>query len=214
MGRYPQPLTRDSNTLNRALPLVVNAGLPADMITGRPDLQQAELELEATKFDVNAARAAALPSLSVTPYLGLNAFKGSLLLTGASVTYGFLAGLTAPIFNKNEIRANYHFTGAAQKEAFYRYQQSMINGFNEVYTGLAGIDNRRNLQKLKELEVNELQHGVTTANDLYVAGYASYLEVITAQKSVLQAEFELNDTRKDVWIALVHLYRALGGGWR
>ena len=118
------------------------------------------------------------------------------------------------LFNQKEIRGNYRLAGAAQQEAFYKYQQSLINSFNEVYVGLNDIDNKQQVQRLKEMEVAELQNGVTSANELYVAGYASYLEVITAQKSVLQAEFELNDTKKDVLVALVQLYRSLGGGWQ
>lgn len=214
LGRYPQTIQRDSNALNKALPQMVNAGIPATLLTRRPDVQQASLELEATKFDVAAAKAASLPSLTITPYLGLNAFKAGLLVNTGSVAYGILGGLTAPLLNKKEIYANYKLAGANQQEAFYRFQQSLINSFTEVHTGLNDIENKRHMQQLKSKEVEELRSGVSSANDLYVAGYASYLEVITAQKSVLQAEFELNDTRKDVYVALIQLYRALGGGWQ
>lgn len=214
LGRYPQPITRDSNTLKKLVPEVVYAGIPSDMMTRRPDVQQAALDLKGTKYDVASAKAAALPALTVTPYFGLNSFKGNLLFSGASLAYGIIGGLTAPIFNKKEIQGNYQLAGAAQREAFYRYQQSLINSFNEVYIGLNDISNKQQMQQLKELEVTELQNGVLSANDLYIAGYASYLEVITAQKSVLQAELELNDTRKNVLVALVQLYRSLGGGWQ
>ncbi len=213
LGRYPQPVPRDSNTLSKTIPARVEAGIPSAMISRRPDVQEAELELTAARLDVASAKAAAMPSLTLTPYLGVNAFKGSLLFTAASLTYGIIGGVTAPLINRKENLGNYQLTGAAQKEAFHRYQQSLLNSFREVYVGLNEIDNKQKIEKLKELEVTELQQAVSTANDLYVAGYASYLEVITAQKSVLQAEFELNDTRKNVWVALVQLYRALGGGW-
>lgn len=214
LGRYPQPVARDSNTLKKQLPEVVYAGIPSAMVTRRPDVQQAALELEATKFDVASARAAAMPGLTVAPYFGLNSFKGSLLFNTASFTYGLLGGLTAPVFNKKEIKGNYQLAGAAQKEAFYKYQQQLLNSFNEVYTGLNDIENKRAIQTLKKQEVAELRNSVTSANELYVAGYASYLEVITAQKSVLQAELELNNNRKDVLTALVQLYQSLGGGWQ
>lgn len=214
LGRYPQPVERDSSTLKKQLPQIIYAGIPSAMITRRPDVQEAALELQATKFDVASASAAFMPALNITPYFGLNSFKGNLLFNTASVTYGLLGGLTSPLFNKKAIEGNYQLAGAAQKEAFYKYQQSLLNSFNEVYIGLNDIKNKRHIQKLKQLEVNELSNGVTSANELYVAGYASYLEVITAQKSVLQAELELNDNRKDVLIALVQLYRSLGGGWQ
>ncbi len=214
LGRYPQPIARDSHTLVKPLPVIINAGIPSEMVSRRPDVQENEWELHAAKMDVASAKAAAMPSLTLTPYFGLSAFKGSLLFSAASITYGIIGGLTAPVFNKKEVQGNYQLAGTVQKEAFHRYQQSLLNSFSEVYVGLNDIDNKRKVEKLKEMEVNELQQGVTTANELYVAGYASYLEVITAQKSVLQAEFELNDTKKDVWVALVQLYRSLGGGWK
>lgn len=214
LGRYPQPIERDSSTLQEALPDIVKAGVPADMVMRRPDVQQAALELKASRFDVAAAIAAAKPALIISPYLGLNAFKGNLLLSGASATYGLLGGLTAPVFNKKEIEANYQIAGAAQKEAFFRYQQALLNSFNEVFVDLKNIGNRQHIQEIKGKEVAELRNSVTSANELYIAGYASYLEVITAQRSVLQAEFELNDNRKEILISLVQLYRSLGGGWQ
>ena len=80
-------------------------------------------------------------------------------------------------------------------------------------TNVQGIENYQEVFKLKEEEVLDLTHAVETSNELYKSGYATYLEVITAQKSVLAAELELSDVRKQQFIYMIDLYRALGGGW-
>jgi outer membrane protein TolC len=83
-----------------------------------------------------------------------------------------------------------------------------------VVTNLNGLDNLRQAYALREESTAVLLDAVATANDLYVTGYASYLEVITAQRNVLEAELELTETRKSQFLALIGLYRSLGGGWK
>ncbi|EMR04721.1 copper/silver efflux system outer membrane protein CusC [Cesiribacter andamanensis AMV16] len=83
-----------------------------------------------------------------------------------------------------------------------------------MHTGLARIQNYERMYGLKEKEVAVLQNAVATANDLYTTGYASYLEVITAQRGVLEAELELANIRKEIFLSVIELYRALGGGWK
>jgi outer membrane protein TolC len=90
----------------------------------------------------------------------------------------------------------------------------VLSAYEEVVTNLNGLDNLRQAYALREERTAVLQDAVSTANDLYVTGYASYLEVITAQRSVLEAELELTETRKSQVLALIDLYRSLGGGWK
>jgi len=86
-------------------------------------------------------------------------------------------------------------------------------GYQEVITNLNQINALQTSSQLKQQEVTVLSEGVATSNDLYIAGMASYLEVITAQKSVLEAELQLTETRKAQFFTMINLYRALGGGW-
>ncbi len=97
-------------------------------------------------------------------------------------------------------------------EAVYTYQKAVLQGFQEVVSNLKRIENTRTIQEINEQEVEVLTNAVTTSNDLFMSGYASYLEVITAQKSVLEAELSLVSTRKEIFLSVVDLYRALGGG--
>jgi outer membrane protein TolC len=95
----------------------------------------------------------------------------------------------------------------------YSYQKTLQTGFVEVVNGLKGLDNFRAAAALRQREVDVLTLGVSTTNDLYLAGYASYLEVITAQRSVLEAELNLAEARQAQLLQSVNLYRTLGGGW-
>ncbi|QDA61756.1 efflux transporter outer membrane subunit [Hymenobacter jejuensis] len=214
LGRYPQPIVRGQPIREQQLPATVSAGLPATMLLRRPDVQQAELELAASRADISAARAAFLPSLTLSPYMGFNAFKTSLLFQGPeSIAYGIVGGLTAPLVNRAALKAEYVRSTANNVGAFYAYQKAIRTGYQEVVTNLQGIDNYRQVYQLKEQEVTSLNKAVSISNDLFVAGYATYLEVITAQRSVLEAELQLTNARREQFFLLIDLYRALGGGW-
>ena len=213
LGRYPRPIGRGPALPQQALPARLGAGVPATALLHRPDVRQAELELQATHADISAARAAFLPSLTLTPYVGFNSFTSSLLFSPSSVVYGALAGLSGPILNRAVVRADYRRAVAGNLESYYDYQKTLQTGFVEVVNGLKGLDNFRAAATLRQREVDVLTLGVSTANDLYLAGYASYLEVITAQRSVLEAELNLAEARQAQLLQSVNLYRALGGGW-
>jgi multidrug efflux system outer membrane protein len=214
MGRYPEPIIRDKDISELPLPESVHEGIPSTLLLNRPDIQQAELELMASEADLQAARAAFLPSLTISPYVGLNAIKTSILFqTPESLAVGMLGGVTAPIFNKKRIRADFNRSVAERAEAFYAYQRTIITGYGEVVNNMRGIDNLEQIYELKEQEVQVLLNAVSTSNVLFTSGYATYLEVITAQKSVLEAELELANIKKGIFHSVIGLYRALGGGW-
>ena len=214
LGRYPRPIARPVSILEQPLPSRLTAGLPAATLLRRPDVRQAELELVATRADVSAARAAFLPSLKLTPFVGLNAYRASVLFTTpGSLAYGLLAGLSAPLFNRTEIQADYRRSVAQQQIAYSTYQKAIQVGFEEVTTNLRGIENYQRVFDLQQEEVEALQQAVSISDDLFKANYATYLEVISAQRNVLDAELELTDTRRQQFLLLIDLYRALGGGW-
>lgn len=212
LGRFPQTIVRGT-TLEQTIPESVKAGVPANMLRRRPDIQQAQLDLLAYYSEQQAAQLAFLPSLNITAFLGFNAFKGNLLFSSGSLAYSALGGLTAPLINRKALKANQKRAEAASLEALYAYNKSVLNGFREVSTSLRRLENTRKVSDLKKQEVEVLQQAVVTSKDLFLTGYASYLEVITAQRSVLQEELNLTNVQKDRFIALIELYRALGGGW-
>ncbi|GAA4383850.1 TolC family protein [Hymenobacter koreensis] len=214
LGRFGRPITRGRPLLNQELPARLGAGVPAAALLRRPDVRQAELELQAARANVDAARAAFLPTLTLTPYVGFNAYRAGVLFDPASLAYGALAGLAGPLLNRAQFKADYRQAVAGNLENYYRYQQALQTGFREVVNGLQGLENYRAAAAARQREVNLLTGAVTTSNELFVAGYATYLEVITAQRSVLEAELSLAESRQAQLLQSVHLYRALGGGWQ
>jgi outer membrane protein TolC len=213
-GRMSGTVARDSSLLALPLPERVSAGLPAQLLLNRPDIRAAELELQAAHADIAAARAAFFPSLVLTPYAGFNAFKAGMLFDGASLVWGVAGNLLMPIFNRQALKADHARAVAGGQAALWSYQKTVLGGYQEVVNSLRGIRNFSDYLRLKEEEAASLGRAVAVANDLYLVGKASYLEVITAQRSVLDAELEVTGARKEVLMRVVALYRSVGGGWR
>ncbi|REA61360.1 TolC family protein [Dyadobacter luteus] len=213
LGRFPQKITR-STVVQQSFPQQVQAGIPTQMLRNRPDVKQAELEMLANYEDQHAARLAFMPSLNITAMLGFNAFKSSLIFNPGSIAYNALGGLTAPLLNRKALKAGQKRAEAASLESLYNYNKSILTGFQEVSTSLNRIENSRKITEFKREEVAVLQQAVTTSRDLFVTGYATYLEIITAQKSVLEAELTLANVQTDQYLALIELYRSVGGGWK
>lgn len=213
-GNYPQSIARDTSLSGALSTVSIKVGVPAALLSNRPDIRQYEWELQAAQENVRAARKAFLPSLVISPYVALNAFTPGLLFNGGSAAYGILGGITTPIFRQGELKASYAVANATNREAVYLYQQSLLDAYSEVLTNMHAVQNFKLSSVLKQQEVTQLQEAVVTARDLYLSGYASYLEVITAQKNVLEAELQLTRQQRDIFVAQVLLYRSLGGGWQ
>ncbi|MEO6285251.1 MAG: efflux transporter outer membrane subunit [Dyadobacter sp.] len=212
LGRFPQSIKRGT-TLEQVLPASIQAGVPATMLKRRPDVQHSQLDLLAYYSDQQAAQLAFLPSLNITAFLGFNSFKSSLLFSPGSIAYSALGGLTAPLLNRKALKAGQKRAEAASLEALYNYNKTVVTGFQEVSSSLKKLENSQKIGDLKKQEVEVLQQAVATSKDLFLTGYASYLEVITAQRSVLQEELNLTNVQKEQFLALIELYRSLGGGW-
>ncbi len=213
-GRFTGTIERSSAFMPGSYSELLKVGIPAQLLENRPDLKQAEFELEATRADVKAARAAFFPSITLSAYGAFNAFKSGLLFDPTSLAYQLLGGLTAPIFQRNQLKVQFNVATASQQEAFYQYQKTALNAYREVMNLMSGIDNMQQMFELKKQEVEALGQGVSVANELYVTGYASYLEIVSAQKSKLEAQLELVNLERRMMISLIDLYRATGGGWR
>ncbi|MBE7176224.1 MAG: efflux transporter outer membrane subunit [Mucilaginibacter polytrichastri] len=212
-GKFRGTIERDTSIIAQEMPRALNNGVPTQLLLNRPDVRAAELELQAMNADIRAARAAFLPSLTLTPYVGLNAFRSALLFNPGSFAYGILGGLSAPIFNQRRLKTDFRITVAEANQRLFEYQKSILNAFLEVESSLNGMGNFRNAFNKKQQEVDALRKALSVANDLYLVGRATYLEVITAQRSVLDAELELAGTKRNIYLNSINMYRALGGGW-
>ncbi|QJD95756.1 TolC family protein [Mucilaginibacter robiniae] len=213
-GKFIQPIYRDTSISTLKVPAVLKAGVPSQLLLNRPDIREAEFELKALNADIKAVHAAFFPALTLSPYIGYNAFNTSLLFNSGSLAYGVLGGLTTPIFNRRLLKADYARTIAQGNEALFNYQKTVLSSFQEVMNSLNSIQNYSQMYNQKQQEVQALNNAVAVANDLYLVGRANYLEVITAQRNVLDAELELANTKKNIFIGAVNLYRSVGGGWK
>lgn len=212
-GTYPEKIQRDSMLSNLSSKL--SSGVPSEMLLNRADIRQAEQELVASNADVHSAKMAFYPQLSINYSMGLQSFKAHLLLESpASLAYNLLGNLSAPLVNRRKLKSELMAASAAQKQAYLKYEKTVVSSFMEVYLSLTRIQNVQELVKLKEEEVAVIRQSVSTSTDLFIAGRAGYLEVILAQKNALKSQLELNEYQKQLNLETIKLYRALGGGWR
>jgi len=215
LGRYPQPIERAKNTFFEAGPPVILSGIPSQLLSNRPDIREAELQVEASKFDLQAAKAAFYPNFNITASLGFQAFNPEFLFTSpASLAYSLAGTLVAPIINMKSLEAAFNTAQANQLAAMYRYQKTILNAYVEVANQLSSIKSLQQINTLKKQQSEALKQSVESANELYKAARASYLEVLIAQQSALQSNLELINVTKRQRMATINIYKALGGGWK
>lgn len=215
VGRFPQHIDRNSGNFIDLVPVQVMAGIPAQLLSNRPDVRQAEQELQAANLDVRVAKAAFYPSLTISAGLGYQAFNTNYLLrTPESLMYNVGGDLIAPLINRNAIKANYASAGAKAVQAVYHYERAILNAHIEVVNQLAMINNLEQSYQLKNKQVQALTASIDISTVLFKSARADYMEVLMTQRDALESRFELIETKKQQLSAAVHVYQALGGGWR
>ncbi len=214
-GSLPGKVERDTALFSQVVPPDLQTGVPASLLTNRPDIRQAEGMLQAARADLAASRAFFFPRLQINAALGYQAFRPDLLFTTpASIAYTLLGNLTAPLLNRAALKAQFQQADAAQLEALYQYQKTVATAYTEVYTGMHRIRNLARQYQLKSAEAEVLMQSVDIAATLFRSGRATYLEVLFARQKAIQAKLEVVEIRKMQMMATVALYRSLGGGWR
>ncbi|WP_027157555.1 efflux transporter outer membrane subunit [Methylobacter luteus] len=214
LGRYPQSIDRKKEVLFEAAPQQIASGVPSQLLANRPDVREAEHQIEASKFDLKAARAAFFPNFNITATLGYQAFNPEFLFqTPASLAYSLFGTIVAPLINMNALKAQFNTAKANQLTAMYNYQETILNGYVEVANELSNIKNLEQIHSRKKQQSEALKQSVETSDELYKSARATYLEVLIAQQNALQANLELIDVIKRQRIATVKIYKALGGGW-
>jgi NodT family efflux transporter outer membrane factor (OMF) lipoprotein len=215
LARYPQEIKRDNTDFLTLLPASVNSGIPSQLLTNRPDVKQAELELVAAKLDVKVARAEFYPSLDISAAIGVQAFKPTYLFTmPESLLYSLAGDLAAPLINRNAIKAEFSSANARQLQALYNYDRTVLNAYLEVSNQLSKIENLQKGYDLKSQQVAALNKSIDVSNDLFKSARIDYFEVLMTQRDALEAKLELIDTKKEQLNAAVYVYKDLGGGWK
>jgi len=213
-GRFPKHVERSQESFVDMVPQAVQAGLPAQLLANRPDIKQAELDLVAAKLDVKVAKARFYPSLGISAGIGYQAFNAAYLIkTPQSLIYSLAGDLTAPLINRNGIKATYYSANNKQIQSLYNYQKTILNAYVEVANQLAKINNLKQSYDFKAQEVAALTRSIDISNDLFMSARADYMEVLLTQRDALESRFDLIETKMQQMSAMVNVYRALGGGW-
>lgn len=214
MGRIPQPISRYSKDFVEREPDTLYAGVPSQLLQNRPDIRQAEYELEAAKLNVKVARANFYPSFGIRAGMGLQAFNPKYLTTTPeSLLYSAMGDVVGPLINRNAIKAEYNTANAKQLQAIYEYERAILRGYIEVTNQLANLDNLKNNYIQKYGQVEALKESIRISMMLFQSARVEYIEVLLAQREALQARMELVETRKEQMVAQIRIYQALGGGW-
>lgn len=215
LGRFPQAIERNKSELFKSVSTQIATGFPSQMLANRPDIREAEYQIQASQFDLKAARATFFPNFTITANIGFQAFNPEFLFNSpASIAYSFMGNIVAPIINMNALEAQFNTAKANQLTAMYHYQKAILNAYVEVANELSNIKNLESTHALKNEQSEVLKLSVDTANELYKSARASYLEVLIAQQSALQTNLELINVIKNQRVSMVNIYKALGGGWK
>ncbi len=215
LGRYPQPILRNKESFMNIVPQSIYTGVPSQLLANRPDIKQAELELEAAKLDVEAARKEFYPSLSISATLGLEAFKPSYLVKlPESIAYSLAGELAGPLINKSAIQANFKTADAKQIQALYEYDKTILSAYLDVANQMSKIKNIDQYYILKKQQAQALDQSNDIANQLFKNMRADYLEVLMNQRDALDAKMELIEAKEKQLNTVIDIYKSLGGGWK
>ena len=212
LGTVPMGIKR-SSLEGQELPEKLCAGVPADLLSKRPDVRQAEMSLAQYFYDRNIAKAAFYPNLSLSGALGWTTGAGAIVLDPGSIIANLVASLTQPIFNRGALKARKLAAEAQYKQAVYNFRQSLLDAGVEVNNALSLWQTAKRRVELDKKQIVNLQAAVWNTQLLMKHGNASYIEVLTAQKNLLQVELGEVSDRFDEIQSVINLYHALGGGF-
>ena len=212
LGREPGPINRSelaAQTINTPL----KTGVPAELLSNRPDVRAAEFGLINAFELTNVARSNFYPSLTLNATGGFQSLDFSKLFDTTSLFATIVGGLTQPIFNGRQIRTQYEVAQAQQEQAKLQFRQALLNATREVSDALYSYEIATEKLEVKQNEFDAYELATGYSEELLDNGLANYLEVLTARENALNSSLDLINTRYSQLQAIVNLYTALGGGW-
>ncbi|MBW8370946.1 MAG: efflux transporter outer membrane subunit [Thiobacillus sp.] len=195
-----------------AVPAQIAVGIPADTLRQRPDVRAAERKLAAETARVGVAEAARYPSFTLSGSIGLEALTLGALGNGGA-TSSLLAGITSPVFNAGRLRAQVEIQDAVREQAQVSYEQAVLTALQEVENALVALARNRERVEALAIAAESARNAAELARQRYSAGLIDFQSVLDTERSVLSAEDSLASARADGVLALIRLYKALGGGW-
>jgi NodT family efflux transporter outer membrane factor (OMF) lipoprotein len=212
LGRPVQQLRLDGERFAQLSWPTIAAGVPSELLSRRPDIARAQAQLAAAQADVTVARAAMLPTVTLTADIGSGADRAGDILR--SPFYNLTAGLLAPIFNNGRLGAERDKAKARQEELLEAYRGAIINGFADVEKALNSIRGLDEQRQWQSEELNQAQTAFNIAQSRYQAGAEDLLTVLETQRTLYAAQDLNAQLRLSRLQASIALYKALGGGWQ
>ncbi len=213
-GRMPGAIQRSGSMSSFAKASSVPAGIPAEVISRRPDIRAAEQNLRAANADIGVAIASYFPGISLTGVAGYASADLTSSLRGKHNGWGIGANLTGPLFQAGQLRANELMKRDAFLAAKAEYEQTVLNAMSEISTTLIQRSKLRRIMNKQEEAVAAYRESVKLAKARYTQGLSSYYEVLTAQQGLFPAQTQLAAYRYQYAACIPTLYTQLGGGWQ
>jgi multidrug efflux system outer membrane protein len=214
LGKHPDAVPRGRPLTDQTLALAVPPGLTSDLLARRPDILQAEQQLVAANARIGEAKAQLFPSVVISGFAG----AGGAMINGSTFgplgIFNALPTITLPVFNMGRLQANVDLNEARTQEALLVYQQAILQAFREVSDALVGVRKQREVREQLEATVTAQRDALRLSTMRYEGGVTSFLEVLVTERDLFDAELSLARARGDEVVAVVQLYRALGGGWQ
>ena len=215
LGNNPGPIMpRGKELIDQPHPPKVPAGLPSSLLERRPDIRQAEELLVAANARIGVARAAYFPDISLTAQTGFLSSSLTSLFSGSAGLWSFAGTITEPIFEGGALRSNVRLAQAQQQEAVLTYQQTIQGAFRDVSDALIAYQQNQEYLAQEEQLARAAEDASQLSGKRYEAGTTNYLEVLTNETNYLSADLGLAQARLNEILALVQIYKALGGGWQ
>jgi multidrug efflux system outer membrane protein len=214
IGRPPAPVPRGRPLGAQIVATAVPAGLPARLLEQRPDVRQVETQLAAATARIGVARADYFPRVFLTGAIGAGGLVVNGQTFGPQGLFAILPSMTLPIFNSGRVGAGVEAARARAEAALLAYQQTILTAFQDVSDALVEHGKRREARAQQEALTVAARETTLLANLRYTGGVTPYLEVLDSERQLFDAELGLVRLRRDEVLAVVRLYKALGGGWQ
>ncbi len=214
LGRNPGPIPRGTSLTRAELTPDIPAGLPSALLQRRPDVLAAEQSLIAASANVGANLANFFPQIGLTTFLGKVSPELSSFTAGSANAWNVGATMAGPVFQGGQLLAQYRAAKASFEEAKAAYEQSVLTAFQEVSSALISRQKLAEVRIFDEQATAALTSSVQIATDRYMNGKSSYYEVLQAQQELYPTQRALAQAQASELIAVVQLYKALGGGWQ
>lgn len=213
LGRHPGLIKR--TTLDAQVPYgSLQTGIPAQLLSNRPDVQAAEFNLRFYFEQTNIARAYFYPTLTITAAGGWQNTSVSELFNAVSLFGNIIGGLTQPIFNQGLNRQRLEIAKAQYDENLAVFQKTVLSAGQEVSDALYSYQSALDKENIRVKQLSFLQKSVDYTRELLKYGYATYTDVLTSEQNLLTTQLSgINDKLQEL-TAVVTLYRSLGGGWK